>query len=69
VKVRFTEINLFGVYIAPIALRLVVSWVIVIGLRWIAAHYGWLRYVWHPSLFVFSIYMIVLASILLFAER
>jgi len=69
VKVRFSEINLFGVYIAPIALRLVVSWVIVIGLRRIAAYYGLLRYVWHPSMFVFSIFMIVLASILLFAER
>ena len=68
-KVRFSEINLFGVYIAPIALRLVVSWVIVIGLRRIAAYYGLLRYVWHPSMFVFSIFMIVLASILLFAER
>jgi hypothetical protein len=69
VKVRFSEIDLFGVYIAPIALRLVVSWVIVIGLRRIAAHYGLLRYVWHPPMFVFSIYMIVLASILLLAER
>jgi protein AaeX len=69
VKVRFGEINLFGVYIAPIALRLVVSWVIVIGLRRIAAHYGWLRYVWHPSMFVFSIYMIVLASLSFLAER
>lgn len=65
---RFSEIDLFGVYIAPIALRLVVSWVIVIGLRRIAAHYGLLRYVWHPPMFVFSIYMIVLASILLLAE-
>jgi hypothetical protein len=69
VEVRFTEINLFGVYMAPIALRLVVSWLIVIGLRRIAAHYGLLRYVWHPAMFVFSIYMIVLASILLFAGR
>jgi protein AaeX len=69
VKVRFSEINLFGVYIAPIALHLVVSWVIVIGLRRIAAHYGWLRYVWHPSMFVFSIYMIVLASLSFLAER
>lgn len=66
---RFTEINLFGVYMAPIALCLVVSWLIVIGLRRIAAHYGLLRYVWHPAMFVFSIYMIVFASILLFAER
>jgi len=41
----------------------------VIGLRRIAAHYGWLRYVWHPSMFVFSIYMIVLASLSFLAER
>jgi protein AaeX len=67
--VRFSEINLFGVYIAPIALRLAVSWVIVIGLRRIAAYFGLPRYVWHPSMFVFSIYMIVLASTVLLAER
>lgn len=66
---RFTEVNLFGVYMAPIAPRLVVSWLIVIGLRRIAAHYGLLRYVWHPAMFVLLIYMIVLASIVLFAER
>jgi hypothetical protein len=63
--VKFTEIDVFGIYIAPIALLLSVSWVIVIGLRRIAAHYGLLRHVWHPSLFVFSAYMIVLASTLL----
>jgi hypothetical protein len=66
---RFSEINLFGVYIAPIALLLVLAWVIVIGLRRIAAHFGLLRYVWHPSLFVFSVYMIVLSSLLLLAGR
>ena len=66
---RFSEINLFGVFIAPIALLLVVTWVIVIGLRRLAAHYGLLRHVWHPALFVFSVYLIVLASILLLAER
>ena len=66
---RFSEINLFGVYVAPIALFLAMSWVIVIGLRRIAAYFGLLRYVWHPSLFAFSAYMIVLASILLLAER
>ena len=66
---RFSEINLFGVYVAPIAVMLAVSWVIVIGLRRIAAHYGFLTYVWHPSLFVFAVYLIVLASILFLAEH
>jgi hypothetical protein len=66
---RFSEINLFGVYVAPIAVMLVVSWVMVIGLRRIAAHYGLLTYVWHPSLFVFAVYVIVLASTVLLAEH
>jgi hypothetical protein len=68
-EMRFSEIDLFGVYIAPIALFLVVAWVIVIALRWIAANGGLLRYVWHPSLFVFSVYMILLSSILLLSEH
>ena len=66
---RFSEINLFGVYIAPMALLLVVSWVITISLRRIAAHFGLLQHVWHPALFVFSVYMIVLSSIVLSVGR
>ena len=62
---RFTEINLFGVYVAPMSLMLVAAWVITITLRRFAARYGLLRYVWHPSLFVFSVYMIVLSTIVL----
>ena len=62
---RFTEINLFGVYVAPISLMLVVAWVFTIGLRRFAARFGLLRYVWHPSLFVFAVYIIVLSSIVL----
>jgi hypothetical protein len=41
--------------------RLVVS----IGLPRFATRFGLLRYVWHPSLFVFSVYMIVLSSMVL----
>ena len=62
---RFTEINLFGVYVAPMSLMLVAAWVVTISLRRFAARYGLLRYVWHPSLFVFSVYMIVLSTIVL----
>ena len=62
---RFTEINLFGVYVAPMSLMMVAAWVVTISLRRIAARFGLLRYVWHPSLFVFAVYMIVLSSIVL----
>ena len=67
---RFTEINLFGVYVAPISVMIVVAWAITIGLRRFAARYGLLRYVWHPSLFVFAVHVIVLSSmVLLVAAR
>ena len=67
---RFTEINLFGVYVAPISVMMVAAWAITIGLRWFAARFGLLRYVWHPSLFVFAVHVIVLSSmVLLVAAR
>ena len=62
---RFTEINLFGVYVAPISVMLVAAWVITISLRRVAARFGLLRHVWHPALFVFAIYTIVLSLIVL----
>ena len=62
---RFVEINIFGVYVAPISVMLVVAWVITIALRRAVARFGLLRHVWHPALFVFSVYMIVLSSIVL----
>lgn len=66
---RFVEINLFGVYIAPLSAMLVAAWIVTIALRRIAARFGLLRYVWHPALFVFAVYMIVLSSIVLAVAR
>jgi Protein of unknown function (DUF1656) len=66
---RFTEINLFGVYVAPSSVMLAVAWLVTIALRRIAARFGLLRYVWHPALFVGAVYMIVLSSIVLIAAR
>ena len=62
---RFTEINLFGVYVAPMSVMMIAAWVVTIGMRRVVARFGLLRYVWHPSLFVFAVYMIVLASMVL----
>jgi hypothetical protein len=67
--VSFTEINLFGVYVAPISVMMVAAWVVTITLRWSAARFGLLRYVWHPALFVFSVYTIVLSSMVLVAAH
>jgi protein AaeX len=67
--VRFTEIDLFGVYIAPMSLMMVAAWLVTIVLRRVAARFGVLRYVWHPALFVFAVYMIVLSSMTLIVAR
>ena len=66
---RFTEINLFGVYVAPISVMMVAAWVVTIGLRRLSARFGLLRYVWHPAVFVFAAYVIVLSSIVLAFAR
>jgi protein AaeX len=66
---RFTEINLLGVYVAPVSVMMVAAWVATIGLRRVAARFGLLRHVWHPALFVFAIYTIVLSLMILVAAR
>ena len=65
----FTEVNLFGVYVAPISLLMVAAWFVTVALRRVASRLGLLRYVWHPALFVIALYVIVLASLTLLAAH
>jgi protein AaeX len=67
--VRFAEIDLFGVYVAPISLLMIAAWLATMVLRRVADRFDVLRYVWHPALFVFSIYIIVLSSMVLILAR
>ena len=66
---RFVELDLFGVFVAPISLMLVIAWVVTIALRRAAVRFGLLRHVWHPALFVSAVYMIVLSSIVFSVEH
>ena len=66
---RFTEIDLFGVYVAPISLMMVAAWLVTIALRQVANRFGLLRHVWHPALFMFAVYIIVLSSWILVVAR
>jgi hypothetical protein len=67
--VKFAEIDLFGVYVAPISLLMIAAWLVTMLLRRVADRFDVLRYVWHPALFVFSIYIIVLSSMVLILAR
>jgi protein AaeX len=66
---RFVDIDLFGVYVAPISLIMVAAWVVTIALRQAATRFGLLRNVWHPALFVFAVYIIVLSAWILIIAR
>jgi protein AaeX len=65
----FAEIDLFGVYVAPISLMLIGAWLVTVALRLVANRYGLLRHVWHPALFVFAVYTVVLSSWILLVAR
>jgi len=67
--VRFFEIDLISVYVAPISVIMVAAWVVTIALRRVADRFGLMRHVWHPALFVFAVYVIVLSSIVLVIAR
>jgi hypothetical protein len=62
---RFAEVNLFGVYVAPFSIMIIEAWLITIILRRVADRWSMLEYVWHPALFVFAVYIIVLSSFIL----
>jgi len=65
----FTEINLLEVYVAPMSVMMLGAWLATMVLRQVASRTGLLRQIWHPALFVFATYMIVLSSIVLIAAR
>ena len=62
---RLSEVNLFGVYVAPISVMMVVAWFATVTLRRVLVRFNLMRYVWHPALFVFAVYVILLSSIVL----
>jgi protein AaeX len=67
--VSFTEVDLFGVYVAPISLMMVAAWSIFVALRHVADRFGLLRYVWHPALFTFAVYTMILSSLVLIVGK
>jgi hypothetical protein len=63
----FAEVNLFGIYVAPVAPMLALAWAILFVVRRLTARFGLLNHVWHPALFLFALYLILLSSIVVLA--
>jgi protein AaeX len=66
---KFVEIDLLGVYVAPMSMLIIAAWLVTVGLRLITSRLGLLIHVWHPALFMFAVYMIVLSCMTLIAAR
>jgi hypothetical protein len=69
VCLKFFEINLLGVYVAPMSILMLAAWLATLALLRVAGRFGLLRLVWHPALFVLAIYMIALSSMVLAIAR
>ena len=63
---RLSEIDLLGVYVAPIVVIMAAAWIILLIFRRVAVRFGLSQYVWHPALFSLAIYVIFVSSIVLF---
>jgi hypothetical protein len=63
--VRLSEIDLFGVYVAPLSVIMGVAWLLLLLLRRAAVFTGLAHYVWHPALFSLAVYVILVSSIVL----
>ena len=59
---RFVEVALFGVYMAPIPVMIGAACLVLIALRRLVDHFGLLHHVWHSALFVYAWYMITFSS-------
>ncbi len=63
--VRFSEVDIFGVFVSPMAPMLLGAWLITVGLRRLARAAGLHARTWHPALATLSVYVIVLSGVII----
>jgi protein AaeX len=66
---RFNEINLFGIYVAPITLIMAVAWVVYLIVRRAGDRFGLTERVWHPALFELALYVMIVSGIVVMIAR
>lgn len=65
----FAELDFAGVLVSPIAVVAVGAWAAASALRAVLNRFGLLRAVWHPALFIFSVFMIMVSLAMLWQAR
>jgi hypothetical protein len=66
---RFNEINLFGIYVAPIVVILAIAWIAYLLVRRAGDRLGLSQRVWHPALFDLALYVMIVSAIVIIIAR
>ena len=66
---KLSEIDLFGVYVAPLSVIMVVAWLLLLLVRRAVIYTGLAHYVWHPALCSLAVYVVLVSSIVLYFAR
>lgn len=61
----FVEIDVFGVLVSPLVPLMALAAAITLALRVIMTELGLMRRIWHPALFEFSMFLILLTATVL----
>jgi hypothetical protein len=60
-----SEVDLGGIYVAPIVVYGIAAVPLFLILRWVLGHLGVLRHIWHPALFGLAVYLTLLSLLIL----
>ena len=62
---RFSEIDIFGVFVSPVSVMLPAAWIIMVLIRRLLDAMGLWRHLWHPALAGLAVYVLVLSAIVI----
>jgi hypothetical protein len=63
------EIDIFGVFVPAILVLMLIAYLINLVIRTVLGRTGFYRLVWHRSIFDLSIYVLVLAVVVVVSHR
>jgi hypothetical protein len=63
------EIDIFGVFVPTILVLMLIAYLINLVIRALLGRVGFYRLVWHRSIFDLSIYVLVLAVVVVVSHR
>jgi protein AaeX len=59
------EVDVFGIYVAPIAVLMLAAWLLLVLIQRLADLLDLTDKVWHPALFNAALYLILLSALVL----